>query len=49
MESVRKEAGIKQKIGTHGLRKTMAYQYITNAPDKSQALFKYQVSLGIAI
>ncbi|WP_084719712.1 tyrosine-type recombinase/integrase [Lacrimispora celerecrescens] len=46
MENVRKEAGIKQKIGTHGLRKTMAYQYITNAPDKSQALLEVSSQLG---
>jgi len=46
MESVRKDAGIKQKIGTHGLRKTMAYQYITNAPDKSQALLEVSSQLG---
>jgi integrase len=46
MESVRKEAGIKQKIGTHGLRKTMAHQYIKNAPDKSQALLEVSNQLG---
>lgn len=46
MESVRKEAGIKQKIGTHGLRKTMAHQYIKNAPDKSQALLEVSSRLG---
>ncbi|WP_312442296.1 hypothetical protein [Lacrimispora sp.] len=37
---------IKQKIGIHGLRKTMAYQYITNAPDKSQALLEVASQLG---
>lgn len=46
MENVRKEAGINQKIGTHGLRKTMAYQYIVNAPDKSQALLEVSSQLG---
>ncbi len=40
MEDTRREAGIKQKIGTNGLRKTMAHQYIKNAPDKSQALLE---------
>ncbi len=40
MEDTRREAGIKQKIGTNGLRKTMALQYIKNAPDKSQALLE---------
>jgi integrase len=46
MENVRQDAGIRQKIGTHGLRKTMAYQYITNAPDKSQALLEVSSQLG---
>lgn len=46
MEDTRKEAGIKQKIGTHGLRKTMAHQYIKNAPDKSQALLEVSSQLG---
>ncbi|HBC99435.1 MAG TPA: hypothetical protein DC053_08875 [Lachnoclostridium sp.] len=46
MENVRQRASIRQKIGTHGLRKTMAYQYITNAPDKSQALLEVFSQLG---
>ncbi|EXG85796.1 site-specific recombinase XerD [Clostridium sp. ASBs410] len=46
MENTRKEAGLKQKIGTHGLRKTMAHQYIKNAPDKSQAFLEVSSQLG---
>lgn len=46
MEDGRREAGLKQKIGTHGLRKTMAHQYIANAPDKSQALLEVSSQLG---
>jgi len=46
VEDTRKEAGIKQKIGTNGLRKTMAHQYIKNAPDKSQALLEVSSQFG---
>lgn len=46
MESTRKEAGIRQKIGTHGLRKTMANQYIKNAEDPAAALVEAQQMLG---
>ncbi|GLB26538.1 hypothetical protein LXJ15735_27790 [Lacrimispora xylanolytica] len=46
MECTRKCAGIKQKIGTHGLRKTMAYQYITNAPNKEDALYEVSDQFG---
>ena len=37
MEKTRKEAGIKQKIGTHGLRKTMVHNYIETAEDRYDA------------
>lgn len=40
METARKEAGIKQKIGTHGCRKTMVNQYIKNSEDKSKGLME---------
>ena len=46
MERTRREAGIKQKIGTHGLRKTMANQYIKHANDKGQALVEVSNMLG---
>lgn len=46
MEQTRKEAGITQKIGTHGLRKTMAHQYIKNAEDASEALMEVSNQLG---
>lgn len=46
VESARKEAGIEQKIGTHGLRKTMAHSYIENSSDKSTALMEVCIQLG---
>lgn len=46
MEKTRKEAGIPQKIGTHGLRKTMANQYIKNSDDKAQALVDISTMFG---
>lgn len=46
VESARKEAGIKQKIGTHGLRKTMANQYIKLSEDKSEALLDVSEQFG---
>lgn len=46
VETSRKEAGIVQKIGTHGLRKTMANQYIKCAEDKSQALLEVSNMFG---
>ena len=46
MEKTRKEAGISQKIGTHGLRKTMANQYIKCANDKAQALMEVSTMFG---
>lgn len=46
VEAARKEAGIKQKIGTHGLRKTMANQYIKHSEDKSEALLDVSEQLG---
>lgn len=46
MEKTRKEAGITQKIGTHGLRKTMANRYIKCAEDKGQALLEVSSMFG---
>lgn len=46
VENTRKEAGIEQKIGTHGLRKTMANQYIKNSDDKTQALLEVSTMFG---
>lgn len=46
VEKTRKEAGIQQKIGTHGLRKTMVNQYIKNSDDKGLALIEMQNMLG---
>lgn len=46
VEGARKEAGIKQKIGTHGLRKTMANQYIKLSDDKSEALIDVSEQFG---
>ena len=46
MEVARKEAGIKQKIGTHGLRKTMVNQYIKLSEDKSLAMEEMSGYLG---
>lgn len=46
MESTRKEVGIKQKIGTHGLRKTYGHSYYLAAKDKSQALVQLMMIFG---
>lgn len=46
IEEARQVAGIQQKIGTHGLRKTMAYQYITNAEDAREALIEVSSQFG---
>lgn len=46
METTRKEAGIKQKIGTHGLRKTYGHSYYLAAKDKSQALVQLMMIFG---
>lgn len=46
VEAARKEAGIKQKIGTHGLRKTMANQFIKLSEDKSEALLDVSEQFG---
>lgn len=46
VETARKEAGIKQKIGTHGLRKTMANQFIKLSEDKSEALLDVSEQFG---
>lgn len=46
MEKARKEAGVKQKIGTNGLRKTMVNQYIKNADDKAHGLMEMSSYLG---
>lgn len=48
IEKTRKEAGIRQKIGTHGLRKTMANQYITRAENQAQALREVSTMFGHA-
>lgn len=48
MEITRKEAGIKQKIGTHGLRKTYGHSYYLAAMDKSQALVQLMMIFGHA-
>lgn len=42
MEKTRKEAGIKQKIGTHGLRKTMVHSYIMEAEDREDGMCDMQ-------
>lgn len=46
VEAARKEAGIRQKIGTHGLRKTMVNQYIKLSDDKSLAMEEMSDYLG---
>lgn len=46
MEDTRKMAGIPQKIGTHGCRKTMVNRYIKTADNKSDALLEMQEYLG---
>lgn len=40
VERVRIKAGIKQSIGTHGLRKTYGHNYYLAAPNKEQALIE---------
>lgn len=45
MERIRKEAGITQKIGTHGLRKTMVHSYIMEAEDRYDAKVDMQETL----
>lgn len=45
MEKTRKEAGILQKIGSHGLRKTMVHSYIMEAEDKYDAKVDMQETL----
>ena len=42
MEKTRKEAGIKQKIGTHGCRKTMVNRHIKLSDDKTEGLIEMQ-------
>lgn len=46
MSDTAKEAGIKQKIGTHGLRKTMAHQYITKSNNPDKAIVEMCEQLG---
>lgn len=46
VENARKEAGIRHKIGTHGLRKTMVHQYIMLSDDKSLAMEEMSTYLG---
>lgn len=46
MENTRKTAGIDQKIGTHGLRKTMVHSFIMSSEDKSDALEKMRMELN---
>lgn len=46
VEDARKKAGIKHKIGTHGLRKTMVHQYIMLSDDKSLAMENMSDYLG---
>lgn len=46
VEDARKEAGIRHKIGTHGLRKTMVHQYIMLSDDKSLAMEEMSTYLG---
>lgn len=42
VEEYRKEAGIEQKIGTHGLRKTFGRRYYMAAENKWDALIQLQ-------
>lgn len=42
MEKTRKEAGIRQKIGTHGCRKTMVNRHINLSDDKTEGLIEMQ-------
>lgn len=46
VEEVCKSVGIKQRIGTHGLRKTMVHQYIQKSDDKAQAEMEMCATLG---
>lgn len=43
VETVRIEAGIKQRIGTHGLRKTYGHRYYLAAPNKQDALIQLMI------
>lgn len=46
IEDTRRMAGIPQKIGAHGCRKTMVNRYIKTADNKSDALLEMQEYLG---
>ena len=46
VERNRIKAGIKQSIGTHGLRKTFGHSYYLAAPDKQQALIQLMTIFG---
>lgn len=46
IETVRTEAGIKQRIGTHGLRKTYGRRYYLAAPNKEMALVQLMLIFG---
>lgn len=46
MENARKEAGIRQKIGTHGCRKTMVNRFIKLSDDKTEAIIQMQSYLN---
>lgn len=48
VERNRIKAGIKQSIGTHGLRKTFGHSYYLAAPDKQQALIQLMTIFGHA-
>lgn len=43
VERARIEAGIKQSIGTHGLRKTFGHRYYLSAPNKQEALTQLMI------
>ena len=46
VEEVRIEAGIKRKIGTHGLRKTYGHSYYKASSDKEKALIQLMLIFG---
>jgi len=46
VQKVCKEAGIKQKIGTHGLRKTYGHRYYMTCENKSDALIQLMTIFG---
>lgn len=46
VEKNRVKAGIKQTIGTHGLRKTYGHSYYLAAPDKQEALIQLMTIFG---